>query len=68
MNEENPTEFLKDGVKINNHEATFCNTRFLAGGFPHLVSPLASTEEVTRQIKRDGVSEQESDLLQAQRQ
>lgn len=68
MNEENLTEFLKDDVKINNNEATFCNTQFLAGGFPHLVSPRASTEEVTRQIKRDGVSEQESDLLQAQRQ
>lgn len=68
MNKANPTEFLQDDVKIDNNEITLCNTQFLAGGFAHLVSPLASPEEVTRQIKRDRVSEQGSDLLQAQRQ
>lgn len=46
----------------------FCNTPFEAGGFPHLVSPMTSTEDVTGQIKRDGVTEEESDLFRAQRQ
>lgn len=65
MNETKLTEFLKDDVKIRNNETTFCNTHFLAGGFPHLVSPMASTEEVTGQIKRDGFAEEESDLLRS---
>ena len=44
--------------------STFCNTQeFLAGCFLHLFLPLARAEEVTRQIKRDWASAQESDLF-----
>ena len=44
--------------------STFCNTpEFLAGCFLHLFLPLARAEEVTRQIKRDWASAQESDLF-----
>lgn len=68
MNEAKLKEFFKDDVKICNNETMFCNTPFQAGGFPHLVSPMASTEDVTGQIKRDGVAEEESDLFWAQRQ
>lgn len=44
----------------------FATLEFLAGGFPHLFSPLASTEEANRQIKRDRVLGIESDVLKPQ--